>query len=96
MHAQPGSIEASVAAADTLHKVLEAHADLQADPTEAALKQFLALLQQAAPQLQEACWLLVTQHKSVRSEVCATMSSELRTSLSSCLRNGGQPLRLCN
>ena len=68
-HAEPSSLEASLAAAEALRNVLEGHETLQANPTEAALKELLAVLQQAAPRLREACWLLVTQHQTIRNEV---------------------------
>ena len=65
---EPSSLEGSLVAAEALRSLLEAQETLQANPTEAALKQLLALLQQTSPALREACWLLVTQHDSYRKE----------------------------
>ena len=66
------SLEASLAAAEALRSFLEAQETLQANPTQAALKQLLALLQQTSPTLREVCWLLATQHGTFRKEVNLT------------------------
>lgn len=71
---EPSNIESSLAAAEALRGVLEAQQALQANPTEAALKQLLAVLKQAAEQLRQACWLLVTQHQATRDEVYISLS----------------------
>lgn len=70
---EPSNIESSLAAAEALRGVLEAQQTLQANPTEAALKQLLAVLKQAGEQLRQACWLLVTQHQTAKDEVNITL-----------------------
>ena len=65
---QPATAAATVAAAEALRKVLEALGQLSCHPSEAALKQLIELLRASAPELQQACWLLVSQQDDFRQQ----------------------------
>ena len=60
---------ATVAAADALRRVLQAQQKLSSRPSEAALKEVITALKETAPDLQQACWLLVSQQDELKSQV---------------------------
>ena len=68
---EPATAVAAVAAADALREVLEAQEQLSSHPSEASLKQLIAVLRATAPQLQQACWMLVSQQDDFKREVLA-------------------------
>ena len=87
---QPATAVATIAAAEALRKVLEALEQLSCHTSEAALKQLIGLLRASAPELQQACWLLVSQQDTLRKEVakplllCVAACSILPFSLCKC------------
>ena len=66
---QPATAVAAVKSAEALRQVLEAQERLSSHPSEATLKQVIAVLKEVAPDLQQACWLLVSQHQELKSQV---------------------------
>lgn len=66
---QPATAAATVKSAEALHEVLEAQERLSSHPSEATLKQIIAVLKEATPDLQQACWLLVSQQEELKSQV---------------------------
>ena len=72
---QPATAVATIQSAEALRKVLEAEQQLRSRPSEAALKQVITELKEAAPDLQQACWLLVSQQEEVKSQVRTHHSS---------------------
>lgn len=66
---QPATAAATVKSAEALRNVLEAQERLSSHPSEATLKQVIAVLKEAAPDLQQACWLLVSQQEELKSQV---------------------------
>lgn len=66
---QPATAAATVKSAEALRNVLEAQERLSSHPSEATLKQIVAILKEAAPDLQQACWLLVSQQEELKSQV---------------------------
>lgn len=77
---QPASAGATVAAAEALRQVLEALEQLSCSPSEAALKQLIALLRANAPDLQQACWLLVSQQDTFKTQVSGMSAKHARSS----------------
>ena len=65
---EPSTAVATVAAADALRKVLQAQEQLINRCSEASLTQFIAVLRDTSPELQRACWLLVTQQETYKSQ----------------------------
>ena len=65
----PATAVATIASAEALRKVLEAQQQLSCHPSEAALKQVISTMREAAPELQQACWLLVSQQEELRAQV---------------------------
>ena len=65
----PSMTEATLAAADALRKVLEAQEQLDSHCSEAYLKQLIAVVRETSPELQQACWLLVSQQEAYKSQV---------------------------
>lgn len=66
---QPATAVATVQSAEALRKVLEAQQRLSSHPCETTLKQVISALREAAPDLQQACWLLVSQQKDLKTQV---------------------------
>ena len=66
---QPATAVATVKSAEALRNVLEAQERLSSHPSEATLKQVIAILNEAAPDLQQACWLLVSQQEELKCQV---------------------------
>ena len=66
---EPATAVATVTAAEALRRVLEAQQLLSSRPSEAALKQVITALTEAAPDLQQACWLLVLQQDELKLQV---------------------------
>ena len=66
---QPATAVATVQSAEALRTVLEAQQRLTSHPSEASLKQVITVLREAAPDLQQACWLLVSQQKDLKDQV---------------------------
>ena len=65
---EPSTAAATVAAADALREVLQAQEQLTNRCSEASLTQVIAVLRDTSPELQRACWLLVTQQESYKSQ----------------------------
>ncbi|KAL0050590.1 hypothetical protein WJX82_002870 [Trebouxia sp. C0006] len=66
---EPTTAVATVAAADALRKVLQAQEQLTNHCSEASLTQLIAVVRDTSPELQRACWLLVTQQETYKSQV---------------------------
>ena len=64
----PAVAEATLAAADALRKVLEAQEQLNSHRSEVSLKQLIAVLRETSPELQQACWLLMSQQEAYKSQ----------------------------
>lgn len=71
---QPATAVATVQSGEALHKVLEAQERLSSHPSEATLKQVIATLKEAAPDLRQACWLLVSQQEELKCQVSSRHS----------------------
>ncbi len=65
---EPSTAVATVAAADALRKVLQAQEQLINRCSEASLTQLVAVVRDTSPKLQQACWLLVTQQETYKSQ----------------------------
>ena len=65
---EPATAVATVAAAEALRRVVGAQAQLDSHRTEASLKQLVAVVRDTAPELQQACWLLVSQHDVFKTQ----------------------------
>lgn len=65
---EPTTAVATVAAADALRKVLQAQEQLVNRCSETSLTQLIAVLRDTSPELQQACWLLVTQQEIYKSQ----------------------------
>lgn len=70
---QPATAVATVQSAEALRTVLEAQQRLMSHPSESTLKQVTTALREAAPDLQQACWLLVSQQKDLKAQVRNTV-----------------------
>ena len=65
---EPTTAVATVAAADALREVLQAQEQLTNHCSEASLTQLIAVVRDTSPELQRACWLLVTQQETYKSQ----------------------------
>ena len=65
---EPTTAVATVAAADALRKVLQAQEQLTNHCSEASLTQLIAVVRDTSPEMQRACWLLVTQQEIYKSQ----------------------------
>lgn len=63
---EPSTAVATVAAADALRRVLQAQEQLVNRCSETSLTQLIAVLRDTSPDLQRACWLLVTQQENYK------------------------------
>lgn len=72
---EPSTAAATVAAADALRQVLDAQAQLNSNRSEASLKQLIAVVRETAPELQQACWLLVSQQEVLKAHVRSSFAA---------------------
>ncbi|KAL0025501.1 hypothetical protein WJX77_006736 [Trebouxia sp. C0004] len=79
---EPSTAVAAVAAADALQKVLQAQEQLINRCSEASLTQFIAVLRDTSPELQRACWLLVTQQETYKSQVKEALKAVKQNTMS--------------
>ena len=81
----PAVAEATLAAADALRRVLEAQGQLNSHRSEVSLKQLIAVLRETSPELQQACWLLVSQQEAYKSQARTWYTCSCSSSL--CLQS---------
>ncbi|KAL0035587.1 hypothetical protein WJX79_000785 [Trebouxia sp. C0005] len=78
---EPSTAVATVAAADALRRVLQAQEQLVNRCSETSLTQLIAVLRDTSPDLQRACWLLVTQQENYKFQVKEALNEVKMTAM---------------